>query len=54
MGFTDSCSGDDEVYVLMIVLLLRSNPFLFCFFYIYDILTITNNDAACVEVFRGA
>lgn len=29
MGFTDSCSSDDEVYMLMIVLVLRSN---FCVF----------------------
>lgn len=51
MGFTDSCSGGDEVYVLMIVLVLRSNCFLLN---IYDILIITNKDAVCVEVFRGA
>lgn len=25
MGFTDSCSGDDEVYMLMIVIMLRRN-----------------------------
>lgn len=50
MGFTDSCSGGDEVYVLMIVLVLRSNFFL----NIYDILIITNKAAVLVEVFRGA
>lgn len=50
MGFTDSCSGGDKVYVLMIVLVLRSNFFL----NICDILIITNKAAVCVEVFRGA
>lgn len=54
MGFTESCSGDDEVYMLMIVLALRSTllGFFFVFFFnIYDILIIANSDAVCVEVF---
>lgn len=54
MGFTDSCSGGDEVYVLMIVLVLISHFFFLFFKNIYDILIITNKAAVCVEVFRGA
>lgn len=52
MGFTDGCGGDNEFWVLMIVLLLRGDIFLFSH-EVYNILMITHSDAACVEVSRG-
>lgn len=52
MGFPDGCGGDNEFWVLMIVLVLRGDIFLFSR-EVYNILMITNSDASCVEVYRG-
>lgn len=50
MGFTDSNDGDDEVLVLMIVLVWRSDFFVFVRGVQYVHYHISNSDTVCVEV----